>query len=322
MPTNFVYDPTLTVQEYLESLYEKHQENVSGLNVFSGYFSGNYGGASQTGQLTNSFYPLNGNPAQFVTPNQTGHNHDGQYYLLSNPQNYISNSGFVLGASTGNFLTIFQSGQFYSASNPSNYITGLNTGAFITNGQTGNFIDAGKTGQFYASSNPSNYTSNIGFALSSQTGSFIVAGQTGAFYASNNPNNYITGFNSGIYALNSQTGHSHASLYYPLNSNPSGYLTSAPPATGNATIKQTEIDFGPTGVSEGIFTIIDGQISPTSNLIAQLAYVAPTNKDLDEVECDNLEIKCQSSGGGFLMFVNSSDGSYLHDKFKINYLIG
>ncbi len=94
------------------------------------------------------------------------------------------------------------------------------------------------------------------------------------------------------------------------------------PGAGSTNIKQIEIDFGTTPISENIFTVTDADISVGSQLIGQLAYEAPTGKDLDEIEMDDLLIKCQPGSGQFVMFIRSIDGSYLADKFKINYLIG
>lgn len=91
---------------------------------------------------------------------------------------------------------------------------------------------------------------------------------------------------------------------------------------GSVLAKQTEIDFGSTPVYTGTFTVTDADVTGTSQLIAQVAYEAPTGKDLDEVEMDNLDIKCSPGTGQFSMFVTSHDGSYLEGKFKINYLIG
>ena len=60
----------------------------------------------------------------------------------------------------------------------------------------------------------------------------------------------------------------------------------------------------------------------TSNITASLAYEAPTDKDLDEIEMDALFIICgQAEAGSFKIFIKAIDGSYLADKFKINYLI-
>ncbi len=94
------------------------------------------------------------------------------------------------------------------------------------------------------------------------------------------------------------------------------------PGAGSVNIKQTEVDFGTTPISEKEFTVTDTDVLVTSQLIAQVAYEAPTGKDLDELEMDDLQIRCQPGTGQFLMFIRTADGSYLADKFKINYLVG
>lgn len=96
----------------------------------------------------------------------------------------------------------------------------------------------------------------------------------------------------------------------------------APSTTGGASITQVEVDFGPTPISEAIFIISDSNATSSSRIKGSLAYDAPTGKDLDEVEMDNLAIDCgNASTGQFEMHICSEDGSYLHDKFKINYII-
>jgi hypothetical protein len=94
------------------------------------------------------------------------------------------------------------------------------------------------------------------------------------------------------------------------------------PGAGSTNIKQTEIDFGVVPISEKEFIIIDSDVSATSQIIAQMAYEATSIKELDETEMDDLQIRCKSEAGQFKMFIRSADGSYLHDTFKINYLIG
>ena len=96
----------------------------------------------------------------------------------------------------------------------------------------------------------------------------------------------------------------------------------APTAEAIVNIKQTEIDFGATPVAEGTFTITDASVLVTSQLLAQVAWEAPTGKDLDEIEMDDLSIRCKPAAGSFDMFIRAVDGSYLADKFKVNYLIG
>lgn len=87
-------------------------------------------------------------------------------------------------------------------------------------------------------------------------------------------------------------------------------------------IFQTEVDFGTTPLSEQTFTITDANVTTSSHLIAELAYEAPTGKDLDELQMDELVVICAPASGSFDMYIRSGDGSYLADKFKINYRIG
>jgi hypothetical protein len=88
---------------------------------------------------------------------------------------------------------------------------------------------------------------------------------------------------------------------------------------GNVT--QVEVDFGSTPVDGTAFTITDNTVTSSSFITASLAYDAPTGKDLDEVEMDNLVIRCGTpTAGSFSMFIATADGSYLADKFKINYM--
>lgn len=94
-----------------------------------------------------------------------------------------------------------------------------------------------------------------------------------------------------------------------------------PAAAASVNIKQTEIDFGTTPVFAAEFTITDADVSATSNLIAQVAYEAPTGKDLDELELDCLYLQCQPGAGQFVLRAEGMDG-YIADKFKVNYLIG
>ena len=85
---------------------------------------------------------------------------------------------------------------------------------------------------------------------------------------------------------------------------------------------QVEIDFGALPVASKEFTVLDVNANSASNITAAVAYEAPTDKDLDEVEMDALFIICgQAEAGSFKIFIKAIDGSYLADKFKINYLI-
>lgn len=97
----------------------------------------------------------------------------------------------------------------------------------------------------------------------------------------------------------------------------------AVPGGGSATeVYQTEIDFGATPVQEQSFTISHVGADSTSKIIASVAYDIATGKDLDEMEMDDLIIKCGNpAADSFTMFVRSADGSYLSGTFKVNYII-
>jgi hypothetical protein len=88
-----------------------------------------------------------------------------------------------------------------------------------------------------------------------------------------------------------------------------------------ADVKQTEVDFGSTGVDEASFTVADAAVTALSHLLATTAYVAPTGKDLDELDMDSLEIKIAPGIGQFTMYIKSLEGP-VHGNFKINYLVG
>jgi len=92
--------------------------------------------------------------------------------------------------------------------------------------------------------------------------------------------------------------------------------------SGTFSISQTEIDFGSTPVADGTFTITDAAVtSSAKKIMATLSYDAPTGKDQDELEMDDLSIICAAGTGQFSMYVRATDGSYLADKFKINYTV-
>ncbi len=93
------------------------------------------------------------------------------------------------------------------------------------------------------------------------------------------------------------------------------------PGAGSTNIKQTEIDFGIIPVLEKEFTIIDVDVLVTSQIIGNVAYEAPTGKDLDELEMDTIDLKFQPGAGTFKIYAKGLEG-YVADTFKINYLIG
>jgi hypothetical protein len=85
--------------------------------------------------------------------------------------------------------------------------------------------------------------------------------------------------------------------------------------------KQVEVDFGTTPVETASFTITDNDVQSNSIITALLSYDAPTGKDQDENEMDDIDFICSAAGGSFTLFGLSRLG-YVADKFKVNYTIG
>lgn len=95
-----------------------------------------------------------------------------------------------------------------------------------------------------------------------------------------------------------------------------------PPASssGSFAVYETEIDFGATPVSEASFVIVDaGVTSSAMKILTSVSYAAPTGKDQDELEMDDLQLRAVAGTGDFTLYVRAADGSYLADKFRINY---
>jgi len=86
-------------------------------------------------------------------------------------------------------------------------------------------------------------------------------------------------------------------------------------------VKQTEVDFGSTPISETEFIVTDSEVTALSQLIGTVAYEAPTGKDLDELEMDAIDLKFAPGTGQFTLRMKGEEG-YLEGKFKVNYIIG
>lgn len=84
--------------------------------------------------------------------------------------------------------------------------------------------------------------------------------------------------------------------------------------------KITEIDFGSTPVAEKEFTITDADVTTDSKIVGCIAYVAPTGKDLDELELDAIDLKFAPGAGQFKIYAKGLEG-YVADKFKVFYII-
>lgn len=86
--------------------------------------------------------------------------------------------------------------------------------------------------------------------------------------------------------------------------------------------KQVEIDFEEELYTNyKVFNIPDPDVKVNSIIIANIAYDAPTFKDLDELDMDGIICSAGSTTDGFFkLIVKGLEGS-LRNKFKVNYTI-
>jgi hypothetical protein len=116
-------------------------------------------------------------------------------------------------------------------------------------------------------------------------------------------------------------GEASNTIYAPTESNSATNIQGAFDYVSYSIIKQIEINFGfDIYTTHKIFDVVDSQIKDTDKIMAQVAYVAPEGKDLDELEMDAFVFTCGAYDGGFTMLVKSLHGS-VSDNYKINYSI-
>lgn len=85
--------------------------------------------------------------------------------------------------------------------------------------------------------------------------------------------------------------------------------------------KQTEVDFGTLPVSAKSFVIGDEDVQVDSRIVGSISYEAPTGKDLDEVELDNISLIFAPGDKQLTIHARGTEG-YIADTFKISYLVG
>jgi hypothetical protein len=78
---------------------------------------------------------------------------------------------------------------------------------------------------------------------------------------------------------------------------------------GQAQLVQTELDFGTVGVKQKTFTIALADLTAASCVLAQLAYVQPTGKDLDELEFDLFDFRAVAAVGSLTLHARALEGS-------------
>lgn len=264
-------------------------KSSTGIFVTTGQ-TGNFITTSQTGGFVST-----GSTGSFITSSQTG-----QFVSTGQTGNFVTGS-VVRPSETGSFITTSQTGQFVSTGSTGSFVTGSvvrpsETGAFLTTGSTGNFITSSQTGQFVSTGATGSFVTGSvvrpsetgNFITASQTGQFVGTGATGGFAVNtqvvfitgnqdvsgiknfysrptvNGTGVLLSGEGAGAVSTGSLTG-----VFYPLNSNPSGYITGVdlsayvtgsvvrPSETGNfITVSQTGA-FYPISNPSGFITGVD-----------------------------------------------------------------
>ena len=191
--------------------------------------TGQFVGTGQTGFYTGVFYPYSSNPNGYVQgavvrPSNTGGFLDtGSSQTVNSLKNFlvrptVSGTGVLL---SGEAVTNSQTGQFVGTGQTGSFITSSQTGTFVGTDQTGFY-----TGVFYPySSNPNGYVQGS-VVRPSNTGAFL---DTGSSQTINSLKNFlirptVNGTGVLLSGETSATGTLTGS-FYPLNSNPSGYIT-------------------------------------------------------------------------------------------------
>lgn len=84
-------------------------------------------------------------------------------------------------------------------------------------------------------------------------------------------------------------------------------------------MSEAEIDVGATPVADASINVTNTEVTATSRIIGGIAYSAPTDKDLDELDMDSFDIKFEALAGSFNVKIKGLEG-YIADKFKIWYI--
>lgn len=200
-------------------------------------------------KILSGVWNLGNNTGNFITTNQTG-----QFYPLnSNPSGYISRYGqsgaFIFSTPVTNGVNNqFINFPWSLGNSPSVLCTLNNNGAEFIEVQASGITSTGYWAQFSNTIDGTGYILSTLASLSTATGlatTVIIqnfsTGTTGAFYPLyTNPSGYITSGQTGAFGTAINTG-SLTGQFYPLNSNPSGYISSL--KTG-AYIFSTQINSG------------------------------------------------------------------------------
>ncbi len=91
-----------------------------------------------------------------------------------------------------------------------------------------------------------------------------------------------------------------------------------PGGSGTFAITQAEIDFGESPVPEAFFSITDANVTTSSKVLGGIAYVAPTGRDLDEVEMEPFNLNFSGGSGVVNLWAQAIEGP-VTGKYKVWY---
>lgn len=285
--------------------------------------TGDFITTSQTGQFVGT-----GATGSFVTSSSTG------AFLTTG----AADGRYALQSATGSFITTGQTGQFVSTGATGNFVTGSvvrpsETGAFVTNSQTGAFLTTGAADNRYA------LQSNTGvFVTTGQTGQFV----TGSVVRPSETGQFVSASETGNFAVNSQvvfiTGNQDVSgvksfysrptvngtgvllsgeataantgeltgVFYPLNSNPSGYITGVDLSSYATTVYVT-------GISGHLQTQITSLNDQTGNYVTG-SVVRPSETGVFITTGQTGQFYPISNPSGFLVSGSPVDLVHLYAK--------
>lgn len=151
-----------------------------------------------------------------------------------------------------------------------------------------------------------------------RNGSLLVALSTGVAAYTDTSASADTDYYYQITSLDAALNESNKSNMILVHTRATSAVSAVSASVGTG---RTEIDFGSTPVDSGTFTITDSRVTPKSRILAQAAYEAATGRDLDEVEMDDLSLRCGPATGSFTLLARSFDGSYLEGKYHVFYMV-
>lgn len=285
-------------------------------------------GAFLTTGAADGRYTLQSATGIFVTTGQTGNfvtvSQTGQFVSTGSTGNFVTGS-VVRPSETGDFITTSQTGQFVGTGATGSFVTSSSTGAFLTTGaadnryalqsNTGVFVTTGQTGQFVTGS----------VVRPSETGQFVSTSETGNF-AVNSQVVFITGNQdvsgvknfysrptvngtgvllSGEAAGAANTG-SLTGVFYPLNSNPSGYITGVDLSSYATTVYVT-------GISGHLQTQITSLNDQTGNYVTG-SVVRPSETGVFITTGQTGQFYPISNPSGFLVSGSPVDLVHLYAK--------